>query len=146
MPKSIAKENSPEKQTKAIQMEVTPHVRTRISTTNSLRDYLKKTEQTPQQYQRQLGQMLLRYPIDHLIETQKWYHLDRTRNRLYHEQYLELWRQRLGEDEYKEVCADPKDFYPVRRAKDRFNYFEGTIQSKITDFKPKKDKKKKHTV
>ena len=44
-------------------------------------------------HDRHLGVLLTKFPIDYIVEKKQWYHLDKMRNKLYHEQYITMWNE-----------------------------------------------------
>ena len=101
---------------------VNPHSRKRRIVKNSERNFRKYFGMKPRVYQQELTKQLEKWPVDWVINNNKWFHLDRIRNKLYHEQYMAMWRRKLTGEEYDEVFENPENYYPVRRRIDRSNY------------------------
>lgn len=78
----------PQKTTMTTEHKVSNHTRTLTTVTNTLQQFLKTNNMTKSEHDRQLGVLMQTQPIDFIIEDKGWYHLDKQRNKLYHEQYL----------------------------------------------------------
>lgn len=107
-------------------MLVKPHTRTVKKTKNSKQEFKKMTELRGRKYQAELDRQLQLYPVDWIINKHNWYHLDKIRNKLYHQQYMTLWKYRLNQEEYEEIFQNQHEYYPVRRQMERKGYFDWT--------------------
>jgi len=76
---------TPTKTIKHSTHEVSSHTRNLKTVQNKLKDFLKANKWTKGEYDRHLGVLMQTIPIDIIIEKNKWYHLDKQRNKLYHE-------------------------------------------------------------
>lgn len=78
-----------------------------------MKDFLKVNKWSKSEYDRHLGVLMQTIPIDIIIEKNKWYHLDKQRNKLYHEQIKMLWSKHNPD-----LALNPDDnqlLFPVRR-------------------------------
>lgn len=90
-------------------VKVMSHLRKQRLVKNTKKEYMIKHDLSPEAYYFQLAELLNEHPVDYIIERLGWYHLDRQRNKLYHQQYLKAFA--IEDEETKKMT------YPVRRVK-----------------------------
>lgn len=84
MPKQIVK-GTTQKQTHSVTHAVREHTRTKRRTMNSKAAFKKMTGLRGKKYDEELNRQLDMFPVDWIINHHKWYHLDKVRNKLYHQ-------------------------------------------------------------